>query len=117
MVSKLLRDCLILEDTANNFDLLSDLCTHIAQSRLSTPTAYLLGASCFLALEKSSGGIRPIVVDELLYRLVTRSLGFQFQATLEDHFSPLRVAMRGGYETIIHGLRATLDLYPDWVVL
>ncbi|KAL2633222.1 hypothetical protein R1flu_004701 [Riccia fluitans] len=23
----------------------------------------------------------------------------------------------GGYKTIIHGLRATLDLHPDWVVL
>ncbi|KAL2653691.1 hypothetical protein R1flu_021819 [Riccia fluitans] len=25
--------------------------------------------------------------------------------------------MHGGCETIIHGLRATLDLHPDWVVL
>ncbi|KAL2653572.1 hypothetical protein R1flu_021700 [Riccia fluitans] len=45
--------------------------------------------------------------------------GFQFRETLADHFSPLQfgIAMLGGCETIIHGLRATLDLHPDWIVL
>ncbi|KAL2612792.1 hypothetical protein R1flu_024484 [Riccia fluitans] len=81
--------------------------------------AYLLGASRLLALAKPSGGVRPIAVGEVLYRLVARTLGFQFREALADHFSPLQfgVATRGGCETIIHGLRATLDLHPDWVVL
>ncbi|KAL2620674.1 hypothetical protein R1flu_000879 [Riccia fluitans] len=81
--------------------------------------AYLLGASRLLALEKPSGGVRPIDVGEVLYRLVARTLGFQFREALADHFSPLQfgVATRGGCETIIHGLHATLDLHPDWVVL
>ncbi|KAL2608814.1 hypothetical protein R1flu_027387 [Riccia fluitans] len=81
--------------------------------------AYLLGASCLLALEKPLGGIRPIAVGEVLYRLVVVTLGFKFWEALVDHFSPLQfgVAMRGGCETIIHGLRTTLDLHPDWVVL
>ncbi|KAL2628561.1 hypothetical protein R1flu_013247 [Riccia fluitans] len=80
---------------------------------------YLLGASCLLALEKASGGVQPIAVGEVLYRLVAYSLGFQFRETLVDHFSPLQfgVAMHGGCETIIHGLRATLDLHPGWVCL
>ncbi|KAL2629177.1 hypothetical protein R1flu_013863 [Riccia fluitans] len=84
--------------------------------RLSTPTAYLLGALCLLALEKPSGGVRPIAVGEVLYRLVASSMGFQFREAVADHFSPLQFGMatRGGYETIIHGLWATLDLHPDW---
>ncbi|KAL2608123.1 hypothetical protein R1flu_026696 [Riccia fluitans] len=119
MVFELLRDCFILEDLASGFDLLFDLCTHIALGRVSASTAYLLGASHLLTLEKPSGGVRPIAVGEVLYRLVARTLGFQFWETLADHFSPLQfvVATRGGCETIIHGLRATLDLHPDWVVL
>ncbi|KAL2649469.1 hypothetical protein R1flu_017597 [Riccia fluitans] len=119
MVFELLRDCFTLEDLASGFDLLFDLCTHIAQGRVSPSTAYLLGASRLLALEKPSGGVRPIVMGEVLYRLVARTLGFQFWEALADHFSPLQfgVAMREGCETIIHGLRAILDLHPDWVAL
>ncbi|KAL2630234.1 hypothetical protein R1flu_014920 [Riccia fluitans] len=81
--------------------------------------AYLLGASHLLASEKPSGGVRPIAVGEELYRLIARSLGFQFRETLVDHFSPLQFGMAtcGGCKTIIHGLRATLDLHPDWVFL
>ncbi|KAL2613331.1 hypothetical protein R1flu_025023 [Riccia fluitans] len=72
-----------------------------------------------LALEKPSGGVRPIAVEEVLYRLVACTLGFQFWEDLADHFLPLQfgVATRGACETIIHGLCATLDLHPDWVVL
>ncbi|KAL2635415.1 hypothetical protein R1flu_006894 [Riccia fluitans] len=119
MVFELLRDCFTPEDLASGFDLLFELCTHIAQGRVSPSMAYLLGASRLLALEKPSGGVRPIAVGEVLYRLVARTLGFQFREALADHFSPLQfgVATRGGCETIIHGLCATLDLHPDWVVL
>ncbi|KAL2649955.1 hypothetical protein R1flu_018083 [Riccia fluitans] len=119
MVFELLRDCFTLEDPASGFDLLFDLCTHIAQGRVSPSMAYLLGASRLLALEKPSGDVRPIAVGEVLYQLVARTLGFQFWEAFADHFSPLQfgVATRGGCKTIIHGLRTTLDLHPDWVVL
>ncbi|KAL2634304.1 hypothetical protein R1flu_005783 [Riccia fluitans] len=119
MVFELLRDCFTPQDPTSGFDLLFDLCTHIAQGRVFPSTAYLLGASRLLALEKPSGSVRPIVMEEVLHRLVACTLGFQFREALVDHFSPLQfgVATRGGCETIIHGLRATLDLHLDWVVL
>ncbi|KAL2651157.1 hypothetical protein R1flu_019285 [Riccia fluitans] len=81
--------------------------------------AYLLGASHLLALEKPSGEVRPIVVGEVLYRLIASSLGFQFRKVLADHFSPLQfgVATHGDCETIILDLCATLDQHPDCVVL
>ncbi|KAL2614144.1 hypothetical protein R1flu_025836 [Riccia fluitans] len=119
MVFELLRDCFTPEDPASSFDILFDLCIHIAQGRVSASTTYLLGASHLLALEKPSGGVRPIVVGEVLYLLVARTLGFQCREALVDHFSHLQfdVATCGGCETIIHGLRATLDLHPNWIVL
>ncbi|KAL2651228.1 hypothetical protein R1flu_019356 [Riccia fluitans] len=119
MVFEFLYNCFIPEDPASGFDLLFDLCTHIAQGRLSAPTAYPPGASRLLSLEKPSRGVQPIAEGEVLYRLVARSLGFQFWEALADHFSPLQFGMaaRGGCETIIHGLRAILDLHPDWVFL
>ncbi|KAL2653409.1 hypothetical protein R1flu_021537 [Riccia fluitans] len=119
MVFELLRDCFTPKDPTSGFDLLFNLCNHIAQGRFSAPTAYLLGASCLLALKKPLGGIQPVAVGEVHYRLVACSLGFQFRETLVDHFNPLQfgVAMRGGCETIIHDLHATLDLHPDWIIL
>ncbi|KAL2629302.1 hypothetical protein R1flu_013988 [Riccia fluitans] len=65
MVFELLHDCFTLEDPASGFDLLFDLCIHIAQGRLSASMAYFLGASRLLALERPSGGVRPIVVGEV----------------------------------------------------
>ncbi|KAL2629623.1 hypothetical protein R1flu_014309 [Riccia fluitans] len=65
MVFELLRDCFTPEDPASGFDLLFDVCTHIAQGRLFAPTTYLLGASHLLALEKPLGGVRPIAVGEV----------------------------------------------------
>ncbi|KAL2644378.1 hypothetical protein R1flu_011965 [Riccia fluitans] len=119
MVFELFRDCFTPEDPTSGFNLLFELCTHIAQGRVSSSMAYLLGASCLLALEKPSSGVRPIVVGEVLYQLVARTLRFQFWEALVDHFSPLQfgVAMCGGCKTIIHDLRATLDLHQGWVVL
>ncbi|KAL2630334.1 hypothetical protein R1flu_015020 [Riccia fluitans] len=119
MVFELLRDCFIPEDFASGFDLLFQLCTHVAQGHLSLAAARLLGPSRLLAIEKDSGGVRPIVVGEALYRLVAQSLSLQFRATFFNHFEPWQfgVATGGGCETIVHGLRATLDLHPDWVVL
>ncbi|KAL2644563.1 hypothetical protein R1flu_012150 [Riccia fluitans] len=42
-----------------------------------------------------------------------------FRDAFAAHFEPWQfaVATRGGCETIVHGLRATFDLHPDWVVL
>ncbi|KAL2620254.1 hypothetical protein R1flu_000459 [Riccia fluitans] len=77
---------------------------------------------CFTLEDPTSG-------FDLLFKLCTHIaqgrvspsifLVLHFWEALADHFSPLQfgVATRGGCETIIHGLRATLDLHPDCVVL
>ncbi|KAL2643274.1 hypothetical protein R1flu_010861 [Riccia fluitans] len=119
MVFELLRDCFTPEDSTSGFDLLFQLCSHIARGHLPSPTARILGASWLLALEKYSGGVRLIAVGETLFCLVTRSISLQFRDAFAAHFEPWQfaVATRCGCETIVHGLQVTFDLHPDWLVL
>ncbi|KAL2635507.1 hypothetical protein R1flu_006986 [Riccia fluitans] len=56
MVFELLQDCFTPEDLTSGFDLLFQLCSHIACGHLSSPVARILGVSRLLALEKDSGG-------------------------------------------------------------
>jgi hypothetical protein len=69
-------------------------------------------------MTKPLGGVRPIAVRETLYRFKSHVLCFQFHEAFTTHFSShqFEVATKGGCETIIHGVRCTLDLHPDWVV-
>jgi hypothetical protein len=58
-------------------------------------------------------------MGETLYQFTSRFLCFQFRDAFATHFSPhqFKVAIKGGYETIIHGIKCTSDFHPDWVVL
>ncbi|KAL2632598.1 hypothetical protein R1flu_004077 [Riccia fluitans] len=92
MVFELLRDCFIPEDSASGFDLLFQLCTHVAQGHLSLAAARFLGASRLLAIEKDSGGVRPIAMGEALYRLVDIRNDFNI-VSREAIFRKLRSAL------------------------
>jgi len=65
------------------------------------------------------GGVHPIIVGETLYQFINYTLCFQFYDAFATLISPhqFRVAIKGGCETVIHDIRCTLDLHPDWVVL
>ncbi len=60
-----------------------------------------------------------VVVGEMLYRLTSHTLCLQFCDVFATHFSPhqFKISIKGGYETIIHGIRCALDLHPNWVVI
>jgi hypothetical protein len=75
-------------------------------------------SGCLLAMNKHLGEVRPITMGETLYRLISHALCLQFHETCVLHFSPheFGVTTKGGYETVIHYIRCTLDLHPDWVV-
>ncbi|KAL2649812.1 hypothetical protein R1flu_017940 [Riccia fluitans] len=119
MVFELLWDCFTSEDSISSFDLLFQLCSHIAREYLSSPAARILRASRLLALEKDAGGMHLIVVGETLYCLVARSISLQYRDAFAAHFEPWQFAMAtpDSCETIVHGLWATFDLHPDWIVL
>jgi hypothetical protein len=46
-------------------------------------------------------------------------LVLQFKDTFIEYFSPHQfgVTTLGGCKTMVHGVKATLNLYPKWVVL
>jgi hypothetical protein len=70
-------------------------------------------------MTKPSSGVCPIIVGETLYQFTSRTLCFQFHESFVTHFSPHQfgVATKGGCEVVIHGIKWTLDLHLDWVVL
>jgi hypothetical protein len=92
---------------------------HIAQGHISCRIAHILGVACFLTMTKFLNGVHPIVVREILYQLINHDLCFQFHNAFATHISlhQFRIATKGGYETIVHGIRCTFDLDLDWVVL
>ena len=118
MVYEHLRDAFGPDDSHSGYDLLYDVAQHVARGRIPHPIAHVLGASRLLALEKPSGGVRPIAVGEVFYRLVSQTLCAQLRSHFENLLSPHQygVGVRGGCEMVVHGLRAVLDLHPDWIV-
>ncbi len=70
-------------------------------------------------LEKQFGGICPIVINEVTYYLVARTLAIWFRDTLVKHFSLYQFGgmIHGKCETIVHGIQMMFDLHLNWVVL
>jgi hypothetical protein len=60
-----------------------------------------------------------VVVGEVLYLDTSHTLCHQICDVFVTHFSPHQfgLATKGGYETIIHDTKCTLDLHLNWVVL
>jgi hypothetical protein len=57
-------------------------------------------------------------MGETSYWFTSRTLCFQFNDVFTTHFSShqFRAATKGNCEIIIHGIKCTLDLHPNWVV-
>lgn len=86
------------------------------------PTAVrpILFGARLIAIEKKSGGIRPIAVGYTLRRLAAKCANTFAQEQLSGHFSPLQlgVAISGGCEAAIHATRHFLShMSPDEVVV
>jgi hypothetical protein len=56
-----------------------------------------------LALAKLSGGIKLIVVGEVFYWLISKTLYFQFQDAFSSHLQ-FGVAVNGGCEAMVHNI-------------
>ena len=73
-----------------------------------------------LAIQKpDAAGIRPIAIGETLARLVGRAMVVQLRDALQHLLMPLQfgIAVPGGTEAVVLGIRADLQAHPDWVVL
>jgi hypothetical protein len=80
----------------------------------------LLFGGSLVALRKPSGGIRPIVMGDVLLRLLAKALSVEHGGSFRDFLAPLGqlgVAISAGAESIVHATRVALQSHPDWVVL
>lgn len=84
-----------------------------------TPVAKFLFGANLTALEKKSGGIRPIAVGYVWRRLAAKCAAFAASSKLHSYFQPrqLGVGTRGGCEAAVHACRRFMDSMPDDHVL
>ena len=88
-------------------EFLVQLCKQVQNG--TAPGNQLLTASRLVALDKEDGGVRPIAVGELIYRLVAKVLLRKLFAT--EQLAPFQLGVQspGGVEPIIHLLRHAVD--------
>jgi hypothetical protein len=79
----------------------------------------LLFGGRLIALQKKTGGLRPIVVGFTLRRLAAKCANIKASASLANYFTPrqLGVGLPGGCEAAIHATRRFIQTMPsDYVV-
>ena len=67
------------------------------------------------ALSKPDGGVRGIVVGDILRRMVARTLAKQISKKVEEATAPFQYALstKAGCECVAHILQSLTDLSPD----
>jgi hypothetical protein len=81
MMYEFLWDCLVLDNSTNGFNFYFEICGHISQGHVSPSISHLLSAFWFISLEKQFQSICFIVINEVTYHLVARTLTIQFKDT------------------------------------
>ncbi len=119
MVFEHLQDCFHPKDSINGSPQLFQLCSYITKSHVPPQIAHVFCTTHLLTMTKPSGRIRPIVMGETLYPLISRALCFQLCDGFVTNFSPHQfgIITKGDYEAIIHGIRCILNHYLDQVVI
>ena len=78
----------------------------------------LLVSSILVAVDKDSGGIRPIAMGEYFYKLASLYALSLVRLDIPSILEPIQLALSpGGSEAAHHILQASLDLHPDWVTV
>ncbi len=115
MVFEHLQDCFHPKSSKNGFLQLFQFCSHIIKGLIPLRIALVLGMAHLLTITKPSSVVHPIVMGEAMYRFTSCTLCLQFHDAFVTHFSShqFEITTKGGCETIIHGIRCTLDLYPN----
>ena len=85
----------------------------VRQMKWSTPSVWAASP------QKPNGGVRGIVVGDIIRRLVARTIAQQFSSTVEQATAPFQYALstKAGGECIAHALQALTDLNPRTTVL
>jgi hypothetical protein len=103
------KDCL-----AGIGALVRDICT----GTLPDSCRSLFVSSILIAVDKESGGKRPIAMGECFYKLACLYTLSLVRPDIPSILEPIQLALSpGGSEAAHHILQAAVDLHPDWVVI
>ena len=100
-------------------DSLHFVCSLISEGMMPKNVVPLISASRLIALPKTNGDVRPIVIGETLRRITARAICLQERTTFLEHFSPIQheVATAGGTELLNHHIQLLMEENPTWSVL
>jgi hypothetical protein len=110
----------IFEQDGAAADHLTKICNRIAACAYSDDVRELLLIGLGVCLPKpDSDSLRPIVIGEALMRFIGSCTMNALKKKVTDYFGNLQlgVGVANGVETIVHAIRAMLELNPDLVLV
>ena len=94
--------------------LIRDICT----GTIPDSCRSLFVSSILIAVDKDSGGKRPIAMGECFYKLACLYILSLVRPEIPAILEPIQLALSpGGSEAAHHILQAAVDLHPGWVVV
>ncbi len=107
--------CFILEDTSLKFSKLFQTIIILTCGDIFRLVAIMLGANKLLAMAKDIEGLCLIVVNEVFFQLISRSIVLQLWVSFQKHLSPhqFRILTLRGCGTILFGIRTFFNLHLD----
>ena len=87
----------------------------LLEGRCSPDVAPVLFGGQLIALEKKTGGIRPIVIGYTLRRVAAKCANAYAAAILADYLQPVQVGVgiSGGCEAVVHATRRFTESMPS----
>ena len=87
----------------------------LMQGEIHSQVSPVLFGGNLIALEKKSGGVRPIAIGYTLRRIAAKCANSYAVSQLADYFSPIQlgVGVLGGCEAAVHSTRRYIDAMPE----
>ena len=100
----------MLDDDATTA-LFVDVCQLLAQARVPPNIAKAIGLGRLVALQKPNGGVRGLVVGDVLRRVVSRCIAQMFSSHIHTACSPQQFALstRAGTGAVLHALTTATE--------
>ena len=106
-------------DQVKDTHMLCQMADQFAQARIPPAVHNFLRLGRLTALQKPRGGVRGIVVGDVLRRLVARTMAQQLGKAVEAATAPHQYALstRAGTECVAHALQALTEMDPMTMIV
>ena len=108
----------ILLSNPSHFQLLFRAAEQLARGDIPAAVVDVVRLGRMIALQKPDGGVRGIVVGDVLRRLVGRTIAQQVMSAVKRYTAPFQYALktRAGTECVAHMLQALTEADPNATV-